>query len=83
MTVGRASTLSIGKMHWSSLSTIQALGEAIHELLKNKQLRLRLIENGLLTASKYNWDKVTADFAALILNLHKQRTAAGTIRSLL
>ncbi len=61
----------------------QALGEAIHELLKNKQLRLRLIENGLLTASKYNWDKVTADFAALILNLHKQRTAAGTIRSLL
>ena len=59
----------------------QALREAIHETLENTPLRLRLIENGLLTASRYTWNRVTFNFAALILKLHQQETATGSARS--
>lgn len=58
----------------------QALREAIHEALENIPLRLRLIENGLWTASRYTWDRVTTDFAALILKLHRQDIATGLAR---
>ena len=56
----------------------QALQDAIQELLENKPLRLRLIENGLWTASRYTWDRVTVDFIALILKLYRQETATGS-----
>ena len=59
----------------------QAMRDAIQELLENKSLRLHLIKNGLWTASRYTWDRVTTDFAALILKLYSQETAARSMQS--
>lgn len=43
--------------------------ERIDLLLQDRQLRVRLIENGLRTAWRYEWDRVTRDFAHLALEV--------------
>lgn len=44
----------------------KGLSEAIHRLIDDVPLRLRLIENGMETAWRYDWDKVSAELIDLI-----------------
>ena len=50
----------------------KALRDAIHRLLNDIPLRLKFIENGMETAWRYTWDRVTAEFADLISNRLEQ-----------
>ena len=43
-----------------------ALRAAVCDLLENKSLRARYIENGIKTAWEYNWDDVTEGFLAFL-----------------
>jgi GT2 family glycosyltransferase len=47
----------------------QALENAIQRLLEDTELRLRLIENGLETAWRYDWDSITQRLCELIEHL--------------
>lgn len=44
-----------------------ALGQAIRKVLRDQELRSHLIEEGLRTAWRFDWDRVTSDFARLLI----------------
>ncbi len=45
----------------------KSMRTAINRLLSDNALRIKLIENGIRTAWKYNWDYITKDFNDLIV----------------
>lgn len=45
----------------------KALRKQVERVLKDKKLRLRLIENGLETAWNFDWDRLTNKFANIVI----------------
>jgi alpha-1,6-mannosyltransferase len=58
---------------WTVSADVDSFVAAIREIVANPQMAASKVENALITAQQYRWDRVAASFLALYQDLDRQR----------
>ena len=70
---GGITSYAHGENAWTVSADVDSFIGAIKEAVSNPVAAARKVENALLTAQQYRWDKVATSFLGLYQELHRQR----------